>query len=144
MDDEKLIECVKKYSMLYDLSHEKYMNTKFKERMWKEIGEILEQPYSLCKTRWQNIRDQFKKCQTKKIAKSGQAAEKIRRYKYEDILSFLLPHLTERETISNINFAPEISNENENSSENVEVNVENSHIETNQNTSSASNQNKCT
>lgn len=54
----------------------------------------------------------------------------------------MLPHLTERETISNINSAPETSNENENCSENVEVDLEHSHIEASleQNTPSMSSQ----
>ena len=39
MDDEKLIEFVRKHNVLYDLSHAKYMDINFKNNIWKEIGE---------------------------------------------------------------------------------------------------------
>jgi len=42
MNDEKLIELVRKYSVLYDLSHPKYMNTDFKNIIWTKIAEEME------------------------------------------------------------------------------------------------------
>lgn len=44
-----------------------------------------------CKTKWASIRDQLRRTLQKR--KSGQAAGKVRKYKYEDILKFLLPYL---------------------------------------------------
>ena len=41
MDDETLIVLVEENSVLYDLKHPKYINTQFKERIWKNIGEQL-------------------------------------------------------------------------------------------------------
>jgi len=38
----------------------------------------------------------------KNITKSGQAAHKIKKYKYQDQLEFLKPHLQERDTMSNL------------------------------------------
>jgi len=38
----------------------------------------------------------------KNITKSGQAANKIKKYKYQDQLEFLKPHLQERDTMSNL------------------------------------------
>lgn len=43
MDDEKLIELVRKYEFLYNLQHPKYMDTAKKEMAWKEISEELKQ-----------------------------------------------------------------------------------------------------
>jgi len=40
MNDEKLIELVRKYSVLYDLSHPKYMY--FKNIIWAKIAEEME------------------------------------------------------------------------------------------------------
>jgi len=40
----------------------------------------------------------------KKVTVSGQAAKKMKNYKYEDQLSFLKPFFQERDTISNINY----------------------------------------
>lgn len=38
MDDEKLIELVRDKTVLYDLSHPKYMDPKFKMSIWQSIG----------------------------------------------------------------------------------------------------------
>lgn len=41
MDDEKLIEHVRKYPELYDMTHQKYLDTKFKTSIWTLIGNEL-------------------------------------------------------------------------------------------------------
>lgn len=43
MDDEKLIECVRQNQVLYDITHPKYMDKAHKSKLWKEIGETLQQ-----------------------------------------------------------------------------------------------------
>ena len=56
-----------------------------------------------CKRRWVNIRDQFKIYLNRRKTKSGQAADSnVKKYKYEDFLHFLMPHVNERSTISSI------------------------------------------
>jgi len=49
MDSEKLIEIVRSYSSLYDLSDTKYSDVTHKDKLWKVIDEELNQPgnYSL-------------------------------------------------------------------------------------------------
>jgi hypothetical protein len=55
-----------------------------------------------------NIRDQFKKSLNRRKTKSGQAAgSNIKKYKYEEVLQFLMPHIHERSTISSIEQPPE-------------------------------------
>lgn len=44
MNPEKLIECVRAYSGLYDLSDRMYSDSVWKEQTWKSIGEELNQP----------------------------------------------------------------------------------------------------
>lgn len=39
MNDEKLIELVRNYPVLYDLSNPKYMDTNFKNNIWTKVGE---------------------------------------------------------------------------------------------------------
>lgn len=41
MDDEHLIECVRQYEVLYDLSNSKYMDTSYKNEIWSKIAEQL-------------------------------------------------------------------------------------------------------
>jgi hypothetical protein len=56
-----------------------------------------------CKRRSVNIRDQFKKSLDRRKTKSGQAADSnVKKYKYEEVLQFLMPHIHERSTISSI------------------------------------------
>ncbi|XP_072378709.1 uncharacterized protein [Diabrotica undecimpunctata] len=102
MDDEKLIELVRKYPAIYDTSNLKYLDTKYKLEIWKKIGEEIQQTSGACKSRWQNIRDQFRKNLAKKVTKSGQAAEKRKKYKYEDCLQFLIPFFAKIDTLSNV------------------------------------------
>lgn len=39
MNDEKLIELVREYPVLYDLSHPKYMDTDHKNCIWNKFVE---------------------------------------------------------------------------------------------------------
>ncbi|KAG8276269.1 hypothetical protein J6590_069021 [Homalodisca vitripennis] len=55
-----------------------------------------------CKRKWSSIRDQLRRTLQKRKTKSGQASVAFRKYKYEDILSFLVPFLGEREGITNV------------------------------------------
>ncbi|XP_029662784.1 bromodomain-containing protein DDB_G0270170-like [Formica exsecta] len=114
MDDEKLIEYVRDYEKFYNLAHSQYLNGNYKDKKWAEIAKKLEQPVAACKARWNNIRDNFRKSLKKRITKSGQAAVKFKKYKYEDQLSFLVPFMKEIETKSNLNKAEKIlDNEND-------------------------------
>jgi hypothetical protein len=56
---------------------------------------------SVCKARWNNIRDNYRKSLIKRGRKSGQAATKRRKYKYEDQLSFLSGYFQEKGMIGN-------------------------------------------
>lgn len=38
MNDEKLIEFVRNYRVLYDQSNAKYMDSDFKNTIWRKIG----------------------------------------------------------------------------------------------------------
>lgn len=52
---------------------------------------------------------------------SGQAAARYRKYKYEDMLEFLLPHIMERDTLYNMPNLEE--NENENEDDKIETSI---------------------
>jgi len=56
-----------------------------------------------CKRRWVDIRDQFKNSLKRRKTKSGEAADSnVKKYRYEDLLQFLMPHINERSIISSI------------------------------------------
>lgn len=76
-----------------------------------------------CKSRWKNIRDQFRRHVSRKQTTSGQAAENTKKYKYEDYLQFLLPYIGERQTVSNVK-SPGCNNSQDNDTDEL---CENSH-----------------
>ncbi|XP_014255072.1 uncharacterized protein LOC106669821 [Cimex lectularius] len=103
MNDKKLIELVRNYPVLYDLSNPKYMDTEFKTNIWNKIGEEMKTPGPSCKSRWSNIRDNFRKS-LKKTA-SGQKAKNVKIYKYSEQLGFLTKYFSKfEETKSNIDY----------------------------------------
>ncbi|XP_030750257.1 uncharacterized protein LOC115878042 [Sitophilus oryzae] len=102
MNDEKLIELIHGYSALYDMSNSKYMDSDFKNSIWSKVGAEMKMDGSVCKTRWANIRDNFRKSLNKQKTKSGQQATKVKPYKYSEQLNFLKKFFEERETKTNI------------------------------------------
>ncbi|XP_023028644.2 uncharacterized protein [Leptinotarsa decemlineata] len=99
MEDEKLIELVRKYEFLYNLQHPKYMDSKKKSRAWAEIAEQLKQPASSCRLKWQGLRDSYRRALNKKKRKTGQAAKNIKKWKYEEEMSFVVPFFVERKRL---------------------------------------------
>nr|XP_027225118.1 uncharacterized protein LOC113817296 [Penaeus vannamei] len=95
MNDERLIVLVRNHPVLYDLSEPKYMDSGLKQRIWKNIGQELKVDSTLCKGRWNNIRDNYRKSLKKTSAKRGQSAKK-KIYKYSEQLSFLKKYIYER------------------------------------------------
>jgi len=41
MDDEKVIECVRQYPAIYDMSHPKYLDNNYKSSLSKKISEAM-------------------------------------------------------------------------------------------------------
>jgi len=39
--DEKLIELVRKCDELYDISHKKYSDSAWEEKLWGQIGQVI-------------------------------------------------------------------------------------------------------
>ncbi|XP_024893973.1 uncharacterized protein LOC112468842 [Temnothorax curvispinosus] len=98
MDDEMLIECVRKHAELYDVSEKRYIDGIHKQRVWKEISQCLGHSAITCKTRWNNIRDNYRKSLKKRVTRSGLTGQpRNMRYKYENQLTFLLPFIRERD-----------------------------------------------
>lgn len=68
-----------------------------------------------CRDRWRRIRDNYRRAKKLRKTKSGQAATNMKKPKYEDLLSFLIPYISnEDETLSNFppnNVSQDSSNE---------------------------------
>ncbi|CAG4980457.1 unnamed protein product [Colias eurytheme] len=105
MDDEKLIEIVRKYEFIYNLKHPKYMDNIKKEIAWKEIGNQMKQSAVSCKQRWQALRDAYRRALKKRKVKTDQAMKNIKLWKYESEMAFVAPFLERKvqDSIENTN-----------------------------------------
>ncbi|CAL8356353.1 unnamed protein product [Arctogadus glacialis] len=84
------------------MSNAQYHNTHHKKSIWKQIGLILECPWEACQAKWKYLRDIYRRQRKEeKERKSGSEGGTKRRWKYMGILSFLEPHVQDRETTSN-------------------------------------------
>ncbi|XP_053995492.1 uncharacterized protein LOC128885458 [Hylaeus anthracinus] len=102
MNDEQLIELIRQYPALYDLSDSKYMDTTYKINVWNKIGAWMKEDVSVCKARWNNIRDNYRRSLKKIMTKSGKSGKKVKVYKYSQQLSFLNQQFDQRETKDSI------------------------------------------
>ncbi|KAG5900366.1 hypothetical protein JTB14_033814 [Gonioctena quinquepunctata] len=105
MNEEKLIDIVRKYPFLYDVTHPKYSDTIKKNQAWKEIAEELRDSAGACKQKWQSLRDCFRRALNKRKRKTGPAAKKIKKWKYEEEMTFLIPLFAERNSLSSLNIS---------------------------------------
>ncbi|CAG9564081.1 unnamed protein product [Danaus chrysippus] len=104
MDNEtvlKLIEIVKGYVFLYDLSHHQYKNTNLKTKVWESIGRELNYSGEAVRSKWKTIRDGYTKY--KKQLKTSPASSKTNvTYTWAPQLSFLENHNAARTSYSKI------------------------------------------
>jgi len=85
------------------------------------------------KTRWGNIRDNYRKSMKKNQIASGQKAKIIKHYKYAQQLSFITKFFDERDTMSNIDDKVKMLNENVNVDDDVNESKPNENEEYSQN-----------
>ncbi|CAK1592162.1 unnamed protein product [Parnassius mnemosyne] len=136
MQREKLIEEVRKYPYLYDLSDAKYSNSIKKDEAWKQISITLKQSESECKKTWLNLRESHRRAMKKRKTKSGQAAPTTKKWTFEDEMSFIVPHYKERNTISSVDYDDDsdvssfLGNDDSQNSINIIQSPENSQPET--------------
>ncbi|XP_034828082.1 uncharacterized protein LOC123867493 [Maniola jurtina] len=102
MNKEKLIEEVRRYPCLYDASDAKYADSAKRDQTWKSIARTLSATESECKKTWTNLRESYRRAVVKTRTKSGQAAISSKKWQFEEEMSFLLPHMKQRKTISSL------------------------------------------
>ncbi|XP_011160707.1 nucleolar protein 12 [Solenopsis invicta] len=101
MDKEKLIEYVKTFPYLYDDSHPNYYNYLVKVNTWEEIADKMQSSALNCKQTWKTLKDSYRRyLKNRRDSESEQPASKIRKFKFMDELSFLLPFM-QQATCSN-------------------------------------------
>ncbi|XP_077089796.1 uncharacterized protein LOC143741262 [Siphateles boraxobius] len=101
--EEKLILAVSGHPELFDSSSYFYRDRNKKDLAWKKISEEIVQPDDVCRKKWKSLRDTYLKEKGKETEKrSGSAAGSGKRWKFSQILGFLDPFVTPRETTSNM------------------------------------------
>ncbi|KAK4886517.1 hypothetical protein RN001_002788 [Aquatica leii] len=116
--EEKIIRMVSHHKELYDQAA--YTNIKLKKQIWQEIAKQVDASADVCKKKWRNIRDSYRKYVKEVKAKTEQEIRKTKRYKYADLLEFLNPYMHEKIVISSFytdvenDFKEDSVNENQN------------------------------
>uniref|UniRef100_A0A9J7YAR1 MADF domain-containing protein n=1 Tax=Cyprinus carpio carpio TaxID=630221 RepID=A0A9J7YAR1_CYPCA len=96
---KRLVLSVSSHPELYDTSLYFYRDRNKKDLAWKSVGEEIGQPEDVCRKKWKSLRDTYLKEMEKR---SGSAAGSVKKWKYSQILGFLDPFVTPRETTSNM------------------------------------------
>ncbi|KAL1492347.1 hypothetical protein ABEB36_010607 [Hypothenemus hampei] len=110
MDIEKLILCVEAKRPLWDQKTKEYHNRIIVKKLWEAVAEEVGESSSIVKSKWRNLRDNFRRELSKsKNYRSGDAAgpSKKSKWAYFEILSFLRDTFNSRPSSGNINF-PEL------------------------------------
>ncbi|XP_064469884.1 transcription factor Adf-1-like [Ornithodoros turicata] len=110
VDAEKLIELVRRFPYLYDLSHPDFKDTQTKENTWKSIGEKLGVTGDVAMKKWVNLRDRYGKLKKDHDGKlrSGAAAVPPVSWIYFKILeSVLSEKKSDARPVSNLVIADE-------------------------------------
>ncbi|XP_050438802.1 transcription factor Adf-1-like [Adelges cooleyi] len=113
--EEMLIEEVRTYPVLYDVSDAKYKDIIYKDHIWKKIASKIGKPIDDCKKKWKNIKDTHNR--TKRKLRTGKPSRKKRAS--ADRVSFLNTVEYERSSTSNM-----CNDNNEDNKDNLDINEE--------------------
>ncbi|XP_056641520.1 uncharacterized protein LOC130448258 [Diorhabda sublineata] len=121
---ENLIEEVEKKPALYKKSLKEYSDANMKKKLWEEVCEAVVVDWNSLSAeektnkgrdvqkKWANLRTCFRReLNAQKNTKSGQAANKRRKYVYFEQLLFLLPCMENRLTEGNLEEENFLSND---------------------------------
>lgn len=99
---ELLIEEVKKFEHIYNSKLKDHKNRNVIKNSWASIAANTNSTAEVCKSTWKNLRDSFNAYNKSIISKSGDAANKRRKWIYFDLMSFLKDFTCTRATTSNL------------------------------------------
>ncbi|XP_047121805.1 transcription factor Adf-1-like [Schistocerca piceifrons] len=99
---EQLIEEVRTHPVIWDSTLEVYRDVTLKEKAWNEIAELLSKDKNSLRNQWRKLRDCHRQALNRRRTMTGQAANKIKKWKYEDDMKFVLKTMMHRLSDSNI------------------------------------------
>ncbi|XP_060804867.1 uncharacterized protein LOC106139606 [Amyelois transitella] len=86
--DRRLIALVKKFPALYDVEDAQYQDTVWKMIVWRKIAGEMDMDAKLCRSRWFNMRDIYRKSIIRNHMKR-RLGQNVRVYKYARDMDFL-------------------------------------------------------
>ncbi|XP_053610839.1 uncharacterized protein LOC128675440 isoform X2 [Plodia interpunctella] len=89
--DRRLIALVRLQPALYDVQHQQYQDTVHKAALWRKIAQDLAMDIRLCRSRWFNMRDNYRKSIIRNQLKR-RAGQPERVYKFTPEIRFLKPY----------------------------------------------------
>ncbi|KAL3276423.1 hypothetical protein HHI36_011808 [Cryptolaemus montrouzieri] len=98
IDDYKLIGLVEHRPAIWSPGHTSYGNIGLRNKMWAEIGMALKVDPTICRNRWVNIRDNFRRSLKKNRDEFGQKT-----YKFYNELGFLKAVILDGPKSNNLN-----------------------------------------
>ncbi|CAD7089001.1 unnamed protein product [Hermetia illucens] len=93
--EDSLIKLVKSREVLYNKAHQRYFDAKYKNAIWREIGDTLNRSRDEVKKRWKHLRGTFVK--KMKISPTGSSPE-CQSWPYFESMLFLKAFLRPRRT----------------------------------------------
>ncbi|XP_069686157.1 uncharacterized protein [Periplaneta americana] len=112
--EELLIAKVYEHPVLYDTTYSLYKDQNKRTEAWEQIGHDMRLPGGECRIMWGKLRNCFANARKRRATKTGHSTKKITKWKYEDQMSFLIPHMEFREdpnSLTSLNQSVYIKNE---------------------------------
>ncbi|XP_050316202.1 uncharacterized protein LOC126750595 [Anthonomus grandis grandis] len=102
VNEIELIENVRNHECLFNVKSRHYRNQSMRQEAWEEIAKEINSPLPSVRETWTKLRNAFLNAKKRRQTKSGQETTKVVPWKYEQEMSFLIPHLECRQTKSNL------------------------------------------
>lgn len=105
--EEQLVEEVRNHPALYNSASPDYKNYILKDTIWKKISERLGYPDEICRKRWRNLRDTFRRAK-RSVAEGSVLVEKHKQWKHFYLLAFLDDIPNCRQSVSHLDSIAEV------------------------------------
>ncbi|XP_063237849.1 uncharacterized protein LOC134539604 [Bacillus rossius redtenbacheri] len=79
-DQSRLIREVRLRPALYDASHPRYKDQACRDLLWAEVAGAVDLPAEMCRLRWKNLRDSYRKEKQFQLQGASGASKRKRRY----------------------------------------------------------------
>ncbi|KAM3957815.1 uncharacterized protein ACR2FA_008736 [Aphomia sociella] len=100
LEEEILIEHVKRYPVLYDTTLTQYRDLSVRNCAWEEIAEQLNANAEDLKTKWGKLRNCYTNALKRRRKQRGNGSTPIAPWKFRNQMEFLLPYIESRNSNS--------------------------------------------